>query len=205
MKKLTERKREDIIQAAKDVFRDQGFNATSMDRVAETAGVSKRTLYNHFESKEALFITVSEELCKVFSQVSEHPYEANEPLRPQLEAIAKKQMALLCNERFLRSFKMFTSETLTSPELTKPIMEDLQKESIGVVKWLTAASQAGRLSCKDPVMAGKQFMALLEVFTSWPYLFGMERAESQKEQADVINSAVDMFLDHYVVGVQPAV
>lgn len=199
MKKLTERKREDIIQAAKDAFRDQGFKATSMDYVAEMAGVSKRTLYNHFESKEALFVAISEELCQVFSQVSEHPYEGDKPLRPQLEAIAKKQMSMLCDERFLRSFKMFTSEVLTSPELSKPILEDLQKESIGVVKWLAAASRAGRLSCKDPIAAGKQFMALLEVFTSWPYLYGMERVESQAEQSDVIQSTVGMFLDHYEI------
>ena len=199
MKKLTERKREDIIQAAKDVFRENGFKAASMDRIAETAKVSKRTVYNHFESKEVLFITVSGELCEAFSQQSEYPYEADKPVRSQLEAIARQQMQMLCTERFLRMFKMFVSETLTSPELTQPIMEKLEEENIGVVKWIKAASTDGKLKLSDPLMAGKQFIALLEVFTSWPYLLGMDRVEEEEDQLVVIKSAVDMFLDHYEV------
>ena len=199
MKKLTERKREDIIQAAKDEFRENGFKATSMDRIAETAKVSKRTVYNHFESKEVLFATISEELCNTFLQQSDHPYEADKPIRYQLETIARQQMQMLCTERFLRMFKMFVSETLTSPELTQPIMENLEKENIGVFKWIKAASKDGKLRISDPVVAGKQFMALLEVFTSWPYLFGMDRVEEKEDQMAVVKSAVDMFLDHYEI------
>ena len=50
----TERKRCAILEAAAEEFQANGFEGTSMDRVAERAGVSKRTIYNHFENKEAL-------------------------------------------------------------------------------------------------------------------------------------------------------
>lgn len=53
--RLTDRKRHAIVEAAIAQFRQHGFEATSMDRVAATAGVSKRTVYNHFPSKDALF------------------------------------------------------------------------------------------------------------------------------------------------------
>lgn len=43
------------MQAAIEEFRQHGFNGTSMDRVAAAAEVSKRTVYNHFPSKEDLF------------------------------------------------------------------------------------------------------------------------------------------------------
>ncbi|KTF29426.1 TetR family transcriptional regulator, partial [Xanthomonas vesicatoria] len=49
--RLTDRKRHAILEAASAQFRQHGFEATSMDRVAATAGVSKRTVYNHFPSK----------------------------------------------------------------------------------------------------------------------------------------------------------
>ena len=53
--RLTDRKRDAIVQAAIGEFREHGFNGTSMDRVAAAADVSKRTVYNHFPSKEELF------------------------------------------------------------------------------------------------------------------------------------------------------
>ena len=53
--KLSEIKRKQIIEAAAEEFRSAGFNGTSMDKVAARANVSKRTVYNHFPSKDALF------------------------------------------------------------------------------------------------------------------------------------------------------
>ncbi|AZI89082.1 TetR/AcrR family transcriptional regulator [Kosakonia sp. CCTCC M2018092] len=47
-------KRNDIIQAAERLFYDNGFHATSTDRICREAGVSTRTLYRHFPSREQL-------------------------------------------------------------------------------------------------------------------------------------------------------
>ena len=199
MKKLTERKREDIIQAAKDEFRANGFSATSMDRIAETAKVSKRTVYNHFESKEVLFSAIALELCNTFSQTSEHRYDPDVPLRTQLLDIANQQMTMLCSDRFLRLFKMIMSETLTAPSLTESAIENFEKENIGLMKWISMASQDGKLDITEPVMAGKQLLAMLEAFTSWPYLFGEDPVNDKDEQRKIVESAVSMFLDHYEI------
>ena len=56
--RLTDRKRDAIVQAAIVEFRDNGFEATSVDKVAARAEVSKRTLYNHFASKDELFAAI---------------------------------------------------------------------------------------------------------------------------------------------------
>lgn len=199
-KKLTERKREDIIRAAKDAFRDNGFIGTSMDRIAEVAGVSKRTVYNHFESKEVLFKAVAQDMCDIFQSISEHPYDPGAPLKEQLLTIATRQMEFLSSERTLRLFKMLTAETLAAPELTRPIIENFEKESVGLYKWIKAAAGDGRLKVVNPVWAGRQFMALLESFTTLPYLFGMELAQDDDQKKAVVNSAVDMFLGHYATG-----
>ena len=49
-------KRRQIIDAAGDLFLGMGYGTTSVDAIAAKAGVSKRTVYAHFDSKEALFI-----------------------------------------------------------------------------------------------------------------------------------------------------
>jgi TetR/AcrR family transcriptional regulator of autoinduction and epiphytic fitness len=198
-KKLTERKREDIIRAAKDEFRDNGFVGTSMDRIAEVAGVSKRTVYNHFDSKESLFKAIAQDMCNIFQSISEYPYDPQGPLRPQLETIASRQMEFLSSERTLRLFKMLTAETLASPELTRETLENFEKENAGLMRWIRAAVADGKLKVTEPLMAGKQFYALLEAFTTWPYLFGMETVKGKEQQKAVIASAVDMFLGHYEV------
>ncbi|MET0129737.1 MAG: helix-turn-helix domain-containing protein, partial [Stenotrophomonas chelatiphaga] len=56
--RLTDRKRAAILDAAVAEFRAFGFAGTSMDRIAATAEVSKRTVYNHFASKDELFTAI---------------------------------------------------------------------------------------------------------------------------------------------------
>jgi TetR/AcrR family transcriptional repressor of mexJK operon len=53
-----------IVAAARKTFLAQGFDSASMDRIAQEAGVSKRTVYNRFRSKEDLFAAAIEESCR---------------------------------------------------------------------------------------------------------------------------------------------
>ncbi len=58
MKKIElkkKRKRDSILKAAQALFPTNGFIGTSMDNIAERAGVTKQTVYRYFDSKEALF------------------------------------------------------------------------------------------------------------------------------------------------------
>jgi TetR/AcrR family transcriptional regulator, mexJK operon transcriptional repressor len=57
----SERKRSAIVRAALRLFLRDGFARTSVDAIAEEAGVSKRTIYNHFGDKETLFLSVVSE------------------------------------------------------------------------------------------------------------------------------------------------
>ncbi len=51
-------KRELIVTTALRLFAEQGFNSTGIDQIVEVAGVSKKTLYNHFRSKDELILAV---------------------------------------------------------------------------------------------------------------------------------------------------
>lgn len=196
-KKLTELKREDIVEAALHEFKLNGYRATSMDRIAATAQVSKRTVYNHFESKELLFQSITQELCDRATQVSDHPYDPNSSLTTQLETIAVQEMALLTSEDFLDTLRMITSESLSAPELTRENFDNFQESSIGVVKWIRKAAEDGRLSVTDPISAGKQYLALIEAFALWPQLYGLKPTPTKKQQKKIIDSAVDMFMNTY--------
>jgi AcrR family transcriptional regulator len=47
-----------LLDAAKDLFRREGYATTSVDRIAEAAGYSKGAFYSNFEGKEAIFLAV---------------------------------------------------------------------------------------------------------------------------------------------------
>ena len=79
--RLTDRKREAIVQAAISEFRSNGFDITSMDKIAATAGVSKRTVYNHFASKEELFAEILHRLWTNICAQEDSVYSPGQPLR----------------------------------------------------------------------------------------------------------------------------
>jgi AcrR family transcriptional regulator len=56
MRLPADQRRQQLLDVAREVFARRGFHATSMDEIAETAGVTKPVLYQHFPSKRSLYI-----------------------------------------------------------------------------------------------------------------------------------------------------
>ena len=72
-------KREAILDAATRVFLTHGYEGTSMDLVAQESGAARRTIYNQFESKEALFNAAVECVWRDMPVVSIMADEAARP------------------------------------------------------------------------------------------------------------------------------
>jgi AcrR family transcriptional regulator len=79
-----EHRRQSILKAARQVFFEKGLQAASMDEIAETAELSKGTLYLYFRSKEDLYVSLLEEglaiLRRMFEEVEARPLPADEAL-----------------------------------------------------------------------------------------------------------------------------
>lgn len=112
--RLTDRKRQAIIQAAINEFRDNGFEITSMDRIAATAGVSKRTVYNHFPSKEELFAEILNQLWIRVMAEQETAYRPDLPLRDQLRVLLMAKLQMLGDDNFLDLARVAIAATIHS-------------------------------------------------------------------------------------------
>lgn len=78
-------RRRQLLDVARDVFADQGFHATSMDDVAEAAGVTKPVLYQHFANKRALYVELLEDVgLRLVNEIGEATTQAGSP-REQVE------------------------------------------------------------------------------------------------------------------------
>ncbi|MFZ1392197.1 MAG: TetR/AcrR family transcriptional regulator, partial [Dokdonella sp.] len=91
-------KRAAILQAAKQLFPEHGFDGTSMDTIAALAGVSKLTVYSHFVDKERLFIEAVREKCAEQMPFELFDVDVSGPIREQLMAIARAFFALVTSE-----------------------------------------------------------------------------------------------------------
>ena len=100
-KRDTSKKRESILDAAAKVFIDEGYDNASMDRIAEVAVASKRTVYNHFPSKEALFQAVVDRLMDEASALKVIRYDPGRSLEDQLADFAEAKLATVNNPSWL--------------------------------------------------------------------------------------------------------
>lgn len=195
--RLTDRKRQAILQAAIDEFRGNGFEATSMDRIAATAGVSKRTVYNHFPSKDALFAEILVQLWEKSTALIDLAYRPDRPLREQLLELLRQKLRMLDDANFIDLARVAIAETIHSPERAQSMVARMGNKEEGVTVWIRAALADGRLKPLDPAFAAHQIQGLVKSFAFWPQITMGAPPLSTEMQEQVAASAVDMFLGHY--------
>ena len=195
--KLTDRKRQAIVDAAIAEFRASGFESTSMDKIAATAGVSKRTVYNHFPSKDELFAQILHQLWSRTSALTETPYQPDVPLRQQLLDILWKKMELLQDGYFLDLARVAIAEAIHSPERGQEMVARLSSKEEAATLWLRAAQADGKLRDADPVLASHMLQGQLKAFAFWPQVTMNQPPLDKATQQQVIETTVDMFLAYY--------
>lgn len=111
-------KREQILQGAMQVFLHQGYANTSMDRVAAAAGVSKQTIYSHFQDKEGLFIALIERATiRSLKLEFQHVFQG-EPTTV-LRRLAEKFLAKMDDLDYIAFLRLVIAESGRFPELAQ--------------------------------------------------------------------------------------
>ena len=195
--RLTDRKRAAILDAASAEFRQSGYEATSMDRIAASARVSKRTVYNHFPSKDALFAQIVQQLWERSAEGLELVYRKDRPLRAQLLELVKQKLRLLHDPNFVDLARVAIAAGIHSPERAREMMARMGEREDGMTVWVRAAASDGRLKTNDPVFASTQLQGLVKGFAFWPQITLGQPPLSPALQKQVAEASVDMFLAHY--------
>ncbi|GAB3359553.1 TetR/AcrR family transcriptional regulator [Lysobacter tyrosinilyticus] len=195
--RLTDRKRAAILDAAVAEFRQSGYEATSMDRIAASAGVSKRTVYNHFPSKEALFAQILQQLWDRSVDGLDLAYRGDRPLREQLLELVKQKLRLLHDPNFTDLARVAIAAGIHSPERAQEMVARMGDREEGLTTWIRAAASDGRLKTKDPLFASMQLQGLVKGFAFWPQIAMGQPPLTAVQQKQVAEAAVDMFLAYY--------
>ncbi|HET9034289.1 MAG TPA: TetR/AcrR family transcriptional regulator [Dokdonella sp.] len=195
-------KRAAILEAAKCLFPEHGFDGTSMDAIAAQAGVSKLTVYSHFTDKETLFTEAVREKCSEQMPNTLFDVDTRGSLRDQLLAIAKAFFALATSEESIALHRLLTARAGESTKLAQRFWEagpqTLQNEFAG---FLQREVDAGQLEVNDIKRASSQFFCLLKGELHARQLCGcVEATASQDEIEQHLQASVDMFMRAYAPG-----
>jgi TetR/AcrR family transcriptional regulator of autoinduction and epiphytic fitness len=195
--RLTDRKRVAIVGAAIEEFLAAGYDATSMDRIAARANVSKRTVYNHFPSKEALFAAILHQLWDASQDGDAPSYRADQPLRAQLLDLLERKLRLLHDESFLSLARVAIAAGIHSPERAREMVARMGEREEDLTAWIRTAAADGRIKTDDPVFAALQLQGLVKAFAFWPQVAMGQALLDAKEQKRIAEAAADMFLARY--------
>ncbi len=123
-----------ILKGAMKEFLENGYAATSMDKVAKEAGVSKATVYSHFGDKENLFSTMIQDLVQDKFQTImglQQPQSLEQNPQKVLKAMASKMLSNCQKEEdFHNLIRIIIGESERFPELAKAYVNNLAKPGI---------------------------------------------------------------------------
>lgn len=153
--KVVEDRREQILDAAIQVFARKGFTRATNKDIAREAGITPGLIYHYFESKEAVFKAIVETRSPV-GMLHALPREMLElPPAVFLPLILKKVLEIVESEDFVRLIRVFVPEIIHNPELS-PLGVSVLQQGLGFLTgYLRSSMESGQLRPGDAALTAQ--------------------------------------------------
>jgi AcrR family transcriptional regulator len=192
-------KRRQILDGARKLFLDLGFDAASMGEIARAAGVSKGTLYVYFADKNRLFEAIVEEESLEQGKVAFN-FDPARDVTTTLTDFGQAYIQLLCRPGVGSATRTVMAIAERMPEVGRRFYENVIALTIHrLAGYLEARVAAGDLEIEDSKLAAAQFMQMCQATLFQPFIFQAAPAPSAARIAHVVKSATRMFLAAYQV------
>jgi TetR/AcrR family transcriptional regulator, mexJK operon transcriptional repressor len=152
-------KRQRILDAALQVFAQEGYAGTSMDAIAAAAGVSKPTLYTYFGAKEQLFEAMMASGRDIMLEPFAH---ATQDLVADLHAFAWRYADIVMDPQYLSLARLIIAEAQRFPAIGRAYQQaGPDRVLAGIMAYFVRQRTAGRLAFADAELAAQDFWALI--------------------------------------------
>jgi TetR/AcrR family transcriptional repressor of mexJK operon len=191
-------KRQAILDAAKILFLSHGYANTSMDAVASEAGVSKLTVYSHFNDKETLFSAAvvakcEEQLPPLFFELPEGIAVENVLLN-----IARGFHHLINSDESVNLHRLIMALGVQDPKLSLIFFEAGPQRMVqGMERLLTQIHDSGVLIIDLPRNAAEHFFCLIKGAGNFRLLYGCGEPLSEEASESHIEEVVGLFMRAY--------
>ncbi|HSL43290.1 MAG TPA: TetR/AcrR family transcriptional regulator [Anaerolineales bacterium] len=174
--------REDILEAAAQVFRQKGFHGASMQDIAKAVSLQKASLYHHVSSKQEILLALLnralELLFERISAISNQEIPADEKLKQMVRAY----LQILAENMDLSAVLLFEHRSLERKQHARHVPNRDRFE----VLWrdvLAEGVATNLFTCDDPALTTRAILGILNWTITW------YRADGQLE--------IDEVADHY--------
>jgi AcrR family transcriptional regulator len=192
-------KRRQILDGARKLFLDLGFDGASMGEIARAAGVSKGTLYVYFTDKNRLFEAIVEEEVLDQQKVAFN-FDPDREVATTLREFGQAYIELLCRPGGGSAIRTVMAIAERMPDVGGRFYENVVAHTIArLAAYLGARVTAGDLKIEDRKLAASQFMMTCQASLFLPFVFQASPAPSAERIAHVVESATRMFLAAYQV------
>lgn len=190
-RQLSPEKAAAILAGGMQEFLAHGYAATSMDRVATAAGVSKATVYSHFQDKEGLFTALIEQLVQgKFRSIFDITDRALTP-DPKifLRELADRVLDMGANEpQFLNFMRVIIGESGRFPELAQAFVRNIERTSFRMLR--EYFESCPQLKLADPEASARIFIgAIVHFMIVQEMLHGKDIVPMERDR--LINTLVD--------------
>jgi TetR/AcrR family transcriptional repressor of mexJK operon len=187
-------KRDAIREAAVELFMSEGLQRTSMDAVAAAAGVSKQTVYSHFESKDALFRECVRIKVADYG-LGEDTLSPGLPAAETLHAFGRQFLELLQDPEVLSMFRLLAGECRTYPSMAQVFYEAGPAQNCEFLgSLLTQFAMRGELEVDDPVESASLLVAMFKAHYFLELLLRVRDTIDPRELDQHLERTVQRFL-----------
>ncbi|OUR95810.1 hypothetical protein A9Q84_15020 [Halobacteriovorax marinus] len=168
--------KEKILSASVEEFISKGLNAASMEQIAKSADVSKRTLYKYYPSKDQIFDAIVSDLLVFFCQYSNFNYVSELSIEEQIEDIIETKVELITSDEYIKISKLVLSELLKSKQLNQDHLASFNESEQNFVNWIEAAKKDGKVtSSQSCELIANQFHSILKGQIFYPVIWGIKK------------------------------
>jgi len=193
-------RRQQIIDAANDLFLEFGYEGATLDMLIERTGGSRRAIYNYFGSKEGLLKAIVTERCLCLAQeVEALSIEGLEP-REMLQKLGLTAAHIILSPQGVKLFRLVVQESVRNPHLGRLMYENGIAVSQGMLaKHFERETRAGRLNIAYPEEAAGMFFNMIKGDLHFIALFwGHEQLTDE-----FLKGRVDRSVEVFMHGVLP--
>lgn len=193
-------RREALLQAAAEVFFEQGYVATSIDAIIERAGGSKRNIYDAFRNKEGLFSAiVTRNADKILSALVIEGMDGRD-LSETLTVFGQHLMEAYMSPSLIGVYRIAVAEANRFPDLVRAFYEQGPgRATARLAEILEQAAMRGEIRVGSYPRMADQFVGMIRDNFHLQVVLGLRPPPSVEEAREAVHAAVEIFLN----GVRP--